>query len=189
MTFWKPFICMDCRCLLRNAFMQRENAFQSSPQTQNAGLLSVERALFQKNLVMCLFWTARRALPSGEDKHPGCVILQGCILNVGVLCINSDTGTFLNLQRKYSLILKGRGNLKFILTPLGNLWLCIKLVNDEIWTLFQIYLPSISQKFLRFWKPLIRIFKFCLEVVTLSLPWINAEGLELNIGEWGWVKF
>lgn len=188
MTFWKPFICMDCRCLQRNAFMQRKNAFQSSPQTQNADLLSVERALFQKNFIMCLLWTAVRVLPGGEDEHPGCVILQGCFLKVGVLCINSNMGTFLNLQSKYSLIFKVRGNPKFILTPLGNLWLSGKLVNDEIQALFQMNLPSIRQKFLSFCKLLIWTFWFCLEVVTSPLPWINVEGLKLNIGEWGWVK-
>jgi len=34
---------MDYRCHQINAFMQRENVFQSSPQTQSAGLLAVCR--------------------------------------------------------------------------------------------------------------------------------------------------
>lgn len=66
-------------------------------------------------------------------------------------------GTFLNLQ-KYSLILKGRGDLKFILTPLGNLWLSGKLRNYELWALFQTCVPHVRQKLLSFCKLLIWIF-------------------------------
>lgn len=66
-------------------------------------------------------------------------------------------GTFSSLQ-KYSLILKGRGELKFIVAPLGNLWLSGKLMNDELWALFQTYEPHIRQKFLSVCKLLIWIF-------------------------------
>lgn len=50
--------------------------------------------------------------------------------------------------------------MKFTLTSLGNLWLSGNLVNDEIWTLLQMYLTSIWQKFLNFCKLLVWIFRF-----------------------------
>lgn len=96
---------------------------------QNAGLLSAECALSQKDFITGLFWTAGRAFPGGEDEHPGCVSHLSKLLLEGEGSVyEQGWGAFLNVQ-KYSLILKGRGARNSFRLPceifgsVANLWM------------------------------------------------------------------
>lgn len=71
--------------------------------------------------------------------------------------------------------------MKFILTPLGDLRLSGKLVNDEVQTLFQMHLKAEILQLLQAFN--LDSLGFFLGVITSSLPSINAEGLEPDIGE------
>lgn len=133
---------------------------------------------FSEELYNMLMLNCRVGFAQWGRWEPSLCHLARLLLKVEDLCTNGGTGVFLNLQRTYSLIVEGRENLKFILTPWGNLWLSSRLVNDEIQTLYQMYLPSIRQKFLSFCKLLVWSFWFLSWNSYFTSSWINAESLD-----------